>query len=110
MMFDANDTDSRGMRLLLGGRPRPKMEAAAEPMPEEVAQIAAPAQSQPASEPLPLCVRIPAAGQMLMVGRSTIYKLINAGELETIKVGAAVLITTKSIEGFVQRRARVRQV
>lgn len=53
----------------------------------------------------PLCVRIPAAARLLGIGRTKTYELINASELETIKVGQTVLITMKSLEAFVDRRA-----
>jgi excisionase family DNA binding protein len=103
------------MRLLLrGGRPSRERiaEAQREPVPvkqtEPIVAAASPLPAPSNSTPLamPLCVRIPAAAQMLAVGRSTIYELIKAGELEKIKVGAAVLIPTKSIEAFVARHAR----
>ena len=57
---------------------------------------------------LPLCVRIPVAGQMLGVGRTKIYQLINRGELDTIKLDGAVLVTMKSLEQLVQMRVNPR--
>ena len=57
----------------------------------------------------PFTVRIPQAGQLLGVGRSTIYELINSGELETIKLGRSTLIVTASIRSFVERRRRTHQ-
>lgn len=37
------------------------------------------------------------AGKMLGLGRTSIYSLINAGKLETIKVGRRTLVKTESI-------------
>jgi len=68
-------------------------------MPPELTQ---PDQPKPSA----LCVRIPIASQMLGIGRTKTYELIEAGELETIKLGKAVLITTKSLEAFVRRHAK----
>ena len=56
----------------------------------------------------PLCVRILVAAQMLGIGRTKVYQLINAGELETIKLGESVLITTESLGSFVARHAQSR--
>lgn len=41
---------------------------------------------------------------MLGVGRTKIYQLINRGELDTIKLDGAVLVTMKGLEQFVQMR------
>lgn len=53
----------------------------------------------------PLCVRVSSAARLLGIGRTKTYELINAGDLDTIKVGQAVLVTMKSLEAFVDRRA-----
>lgn len=52
----------------------------------------------------PITVRIPQAAQMLGVGRTTIYALINAGEIEAIKIGSATVIVVESLRAFVFRR------
>lgn len=54
--------------------------------------------------PEPLAVRIPQAARLIGIGRSTIYQFINAGEIETIKVGRSTLIPTDSLRDFIQRR------
>lgn len=51
----------------------------------------------------PLAVRIPAAMQLIGVRRSTVYALIKAGELRTVKLGRATLITMSSLRRLVER-------
>lgn len=50
-----------------------------------------------------IAVRIKQGAKLIGVGRSTFYKLINAGEIETIKVGRTRLILTKSLHDFLAR-------
>ena len=45
----------------------------------------------------PLTVRISMAVQLTGLGRSKLYELIKSGEIETIKVGAATLVTMSSL-------------
>ncbi len=54
----------------------------------------------------PLAVRIAHASRLLGIGRSTLYQFINAGEIETIKVGRSTLIPTESLHAFLERRRR----
>jgi len=56
-----------------------------------------------ASSVEPLAVRIPTAMQLIGVGRSTVYALIKAGELRTVKLGRATLITMSSLRRLVER-------
>ena len=59
--------------------------------------------AQPAPAPLePLAVRIPTAMQLIGVRRSTVYALIKAGELRTVKLGRATLITMSSLRRLVK--------
>jgi excisionase family DNA binding protein len=51
-----------------------------------------------------LTVRIPMAANMLGIGRSKLYELISAGEVEVIKIGKATLIVVESLQRFVERR------
>jgi len=51
----------------------------------------------------PLCVRISIAAKMLGIGRSKLYELIGAGELETVKLGKSRLIVTRSIHDLIVR-------
>lgn len=60
--------------------------------------------AEPAPAPLePLAVRIPTAMQLIGVRRSTVYALIKAGELRTVKLGRATLITMSSLRRLVER-------
>jgi predicted DNA-binding transcriptional regulator AlpA len=53
-----------------------------------------------------LTVRIPQALSMIGLGRSMLYELVSAGEIETIKVGKATLVIVSSLNDFVERRRR----
>lgn len=52
----------------------------------------------------PICVRINDAANMIGVGRTKLYELIAAGELETVKIGKATRITTASLHELVNRQ------
>ncbi len=52
----------------------------------------------------PLCVRVLVASRMLGVGKTTVYDLIESGEIDTIKIGRATLVTVASLQDFVVRR------
>ena len=52
----------------------------------------------------PMTVRIPTAIQLTGIGRSKLYQLIGAGEIETIKVGASTLILLASLRRFIEIR------
>ena len=47
---------------------------------------------------------IPQAAHRLAVGRSTLYLLIDAGELEVIHIGRAVRVPADAVDEFVARR------
>ena len=51
-----------------------------------------------------ICVRVNDAARMIGVGRTKLYELIAAGEVETIKLGKATRITTASLHDLVRRR------
>lgn len=53
---------------------------------------------------MPFAVRVREACRLIGVGRSKLYELISAGEIETIKVGTITLIPTSSLERFVEVR------
>ena len=40
---------------------------------------------------------------MTGIGRSKLYELIKAGEIETVKVGSSTLVPVKALADFVQR-------
>ena len=48
----------------------------------------------------PLTVRIREACRLTGIGRSKLYELIAAGEIETIKVGAIALIPIDSLKRY----------
>lgn len=54
----------------------------------------------------PLTVRIPVAVQLTGIGRSKLYELIAAGEVETVKVGTSTLVTVDSLRRLIQKRSR----
>jgi excisionase family DNA binding protein len=54
----------------------------------------------------PITVRIRDACRMTGIGRSKLYELIAAGEIETIKVGTITLISTAALEHFVERKRK----
>lgn len=53
--------------------------------------------------PAPLCVRVNIAARMIGVGRTKLYELIAAGEVETVKLGKSTRITTASLDALVAR-------
>lgn len=57
----------------------------------------------------PICVRINDAARMIGIGRTKLYELIAAGELETVKFGKATCITTASLQEMVKRRCLPRE-
>lgn len=52
----------------------------------------------------PICVRVNEAARMIGVGRTKLYELIAAGEVETVKLGKATRITTASLHDLVRRQ------
>lgn len=52
----------------------------------------------------PLTVRIREACRLTGIGRSKLYELIAAGEIEIVKVGTITLIPTGSLQSFVELR------
>jgi excisionase family DNA binding protein len=50
-------------------------------------------------------VRIPEACRLTGIGRSKLYELIAAGEIEIIKVGTISLVTMASLTSFLRRKA-----
>jgi len=53
----------------------------------------------------PLTVRIRDACRLTGIGRSKLYELIAAGEIEVIKVGAITLVPISSLTSFLRRKA-----
>ncbi|MCB4858425.1 helix-turn-helix domain-containing protein [Sphingobium sp. PNB] len=57
-------------------------------------------------QPDPLTVRIPAAIRMTGIGRSKLYELIQSGDIEIVKIGAATLIPVDSLRQLINRNRR----
>jgi len=51
-----------------------------------------------------LATTVPVACQRLGVGRTTIYELIKAGELRTLKIGSRTLIPDEDQRKLIERR------
>jgi len=69
---------------------------------QEDARAVAEAALERAGEPI--TVRIPRAMGMLGIGRSKLYELIKAREIETIKCGRSTLVVVTSLKAFVYRQ------
>jgi excisionase family DNA binding protein len=61
--------------------------------------------SDPAMQAPPLAVRVPEACRLSGIGRSKLYELIAAGEIEIIKVGTITLVPVSSLTSFLRRKA-----
>lgn len=53
----------------------------------------------------PLLVSIAETAKALSLGRTSVYELINAGELETRKMGRRRLVTVESIKRLIDNQA-----
>ena len=51
----------------------------------------------------PLAVRVRDAAHMIGIGRTKLYELIGSGELQTVKIGRATLITMSSLRRLFER-------
>jgi excisionase family DNA binding protein len=56
--------------------------------------------------PEPLTVRIRTATALTGIGRSKLYELIAAGEIETVKIGSITLIPMASLRSLIERSAK----
>ncbi|MEO7656512.1 MAG: helix-turn-helix domain-containing protein [Sphingomicrobium sp.] len=50
-----------------------------------------------------LSVRVGDASRIIGIGRTKLYELIKAGDLETVKIGRATLITMRSLRQLIER-------
>lgn len=55
--------------------------------------------------PEPLAVRIKEACRLTGIGRSKLYELIAAGEVEVVKIGAITLVPISSLKSLLQGRS-----
>lgn len=51
----------------------------------------------------PLTVRIPVTIRLTGIGRSKLYELIKSGDVDTVKIGTATLVTMASLRRLVER-------
>lgn len=50
----------------------------------------------------PLSVRIATAVKLTGIGRSTLYELINSGEIETVKIGRSTFIPYRCLKRLIE--------
>ena len=50
---------------------------------------------------------VPEVAKLLSVGRSTVYSLINAREIETVKVANARRVLVVSVHQYIERQRKV---
>jgi excisionase family DNA binding protein len=53
-------------------------------------------------DPEPLSVRIPAAVRLTGISRSRLYLMIQAGDLEVVKIGRSTLIPYRALKALVK--------
>ncbi len=53
---------------------------------------------------MPLLLTIPQAARVLAIGRTTVYELIKARDLEPVHIGRSTRIPVESLQDFVDRR------
>ena len=58
------------------------------------------------AEFVPLTVRISTAVRMTGIGRSKLYELIAAGEIEIVKIGSVTLIPVASLQALISRHRK----
>jgi excisionase family DNA binding protein len=54
----------------------------------------------------PLLLTAVQAAKMLSVGRTTVYELVAAGDLETVHIGRSMRIPADSVHAFITLRRR----
>jgi excisionase family DNA binding protein len=57
-----------------------------------------------AHQPMPIAVRVREACRLSGIGRSKLYELIGAGEIDVVKVGTITLIPVSSLRRFIEGR------
>lgn len=59
--------------------------------------------SPPDGGPPSLLVQVPIAARMLGIGRTKVYELVSAGELELVHIGCRALVPVDSVQSFTDR-------
>ena len=92
----ADGTHARAARPMLTGGP------------DRGQRTVQPGDPQPASPmgatPQARLVSIEVAAQLLGIGRTTVYDLVNRGELRSTKIGRRTLLAVEDIDAFVHRK------
>jgi len=52
----------------------------------------------------PIAISINATAKSLSIGRTSVYMLINSGQLDALKIGTRTLVTTRSIARLTEPR------
>jgi excisionase family DNA binding protein len=55
----------------------------------------------------PICVKVNDAARMIGVGRTKLYELIAAGEVDVVKLGKSTRVTTASLRALIQKRCLI---
>ena len=55
----------------------------------------------------PICVKVNDAARMIGVGRTKLYELIAAGEVDVVKLGKSTRVTTASLRALIQNRCLI---
>lgn len=63
-------------------------------------RVSAQAEQPPAE---PISIRIAAAVKLTGIGRSTLYEMIKAGDIETVKIGRSTFIRYASLKRLFER-------
>jgi excisionase family DNA binding protein len=53
---------------------------------------------------VPLLLTIPQAAAVLSIGRTTVYELIGAGDLESVHIGRSVRLPVDALRAFVDQQ------
>lgn len=56
----------------------------------------------------PVCMTVQEVQDALRVSRSTVYRLLDSGELESIKIGSNLRIITESVTSYVEKLRETR--
>ena len=51
----------------------------------------------------PVLLKIAEAATLLRVGRTTIYELMNSGDMPSVRIGRAVRIPTRAVRDYARR-------
>ncbi len=57
----------------------------------------------PTTAIMPLLLTVNQAAQLLGIGRSTLYELLDAGQIQSVKVGASRRIPLKAVHEYIDR-------